>query len=141
MPKRLNPNLAKIHYPYSVTEAAQIWGIHPHTIRAWIKAGLPTIDNAKPTLIHGAELGEYVREQNRKRKYPCEPYEIFCVKCKRPKTPAMSMVDFVPQMKGGGCITGLCPSCDGVINKFVKDKQLDQIRQNLDVSIRPIENT
>ena len=59
MPKRVNPNLAKIHRNYSVGEAAALLGVHKNTVRNWIKNGLPLCDDRRPALILGAELREF----------------------------------------------------------------------------------
>ena len=141
MPKRLNSNLAKIHRCYSVEEAAAIWGIHKQTVRNWIKAGLRTIDDSRPTLIHGSDLRQFVKDKNSRSKRPCVINEIYCVKCRKPQQPAMSMVDYVPSSDDRGCLTGLCQSCESVINRFVSAAQLNVIKQKLDVTIRPSKNT
>ena len=141
MPKRLNPNLAKIHRCYSVEEAAAIWGIHKQTVRNWIKAGLQTIDDSRPTLIHGNDLRQFVKDKNSRSKRPCAINEIYCVKCRKPQQPAMSMVDYVPSSDDRGCLTALCQSCESVINRFVSVAQLSIIKLKLDVSIRPDKNT
>ena len=141
MPKRLNPNLAKIHRCYSVVEAAEIWGLHRQTIRNWIKADLPVIDETRPALIHGAELREFVRDKNQRNKRPCAIDEIYCLKCRKAQIPAELMVDYTPSSSERGCLVAICPDCAGVINRFVSLTQLDEIRLKLDVTIRPIENT
>ncbi len=67
MPKRLNPNLAKIHYSYSVSEVAEVYQIHPHTVRNWINAGLPTVDEHRPVLIQGSMLRDYLTPAQSKK--------------------------------------------------------------------------
>lgn len=141
MPKRLNPNLAKIHRCYSVEEAAEIWVIHKQTVRNWIKSGLQTIDDSRPALIHGNDLRAFIKNKNSNNKRLCAIHEIYCVKCRKPQKPAMSMVDYIPSSDDRGCLTGLCQSCESVINRFVSAAQLSEIKQKLDVTIRPSKNT
>ena len=59
MPKRLNPNLAKMHRNYTVEEVASLFGVHKNSVRAWIKAGLPVCDARRPVLILGLDLRDY----------------------------------------------------------------------------------
>ncbi len=141
MAKRLNPNLSKMHYSYSVKEVGDLYNIHPHTVRNWIKKGLPVIDEQRPVLIHGLVLREFIRKQNTKQKHPCAINQIYCLACRKPQVPAGEMVDYVPSDERKGCLTGLCPVCDRVINKYFSFSNIDQIKQKLDVNIRPIKNT
>ena len=48
--KRINPRRAKKHRAYTVNEMAELHGVHKHTVRNWLKKGVPAIDGAKPTL-------------------------------------------------------------------------------------------
>ena len=54
--KRINPRLAKLHRSYSINELAMILGVHKHTVRGWIKAGLPKGDGTRPILICGSDF-------------------------------------------------------------------------------------
>ena len=141
MPKRLNPNLAKIHYSYSVSEVAETFQVHPHTVRNWIKAGLPTVDEHRPVLIQGSELREYLTKRNQSNKRPCAIDEIYCLKCRRPQKPAERMADYMPSDASKGCLTAICPVCECVINRFMGISTHEQVKQKVDVNIRPVENT
>lgn len=141
MPKRLNPNLAKTHYSYSVAEVAELFNVHPHTVRIWIKQGLVVIDKMRPVLIQGLALREFLKERNGKQKRPCAVNEIYCVSCRIPQVPAGDMVDYFPSDESKGCLTGLCPKCERVINRFASLSSIEQIKRKLDVNIRPIKNT
>lgn len=35
--KRINPRRAKKHRSFSVTELADVVGVHKHTVRGWLK--------------------------------------------------------------------------------------------------------
>jgi hypothetical protein len=60
--------LLKIHRNYTVGEVADILGTHKNTVRSWIKAGLSTIDNKRPTLILGHELIAFLQARRARRK-------------------------------------------------------------------------
>jgi hypothetical protein len=134
MGKRLNPNLAKIHRSYTVGEVADLFSIHKNTVRMWIKEGLPINDDKRPMLILGSALKLYLQSKRKRNKRKCQPFEIFCVRCRIPQIPAGNMVDFESTNGNHGCLIGLCPSCDGIINKFFKTAQLVQIQGKLDIT-------
>ncbi len=141
MPKRINPNLAKIHRSYLVGEASALLGVHSNTVRAWVKEGLPVNDNKRPMLILGCELREFLQQRNRKAKRPCKPNEMYCLKCRRPQKPMEGMVDYEPMNDTRGQLKGLCPSCGGIINRFATLQELSELGRFLDVSMRGRKNT
>jgi excisionase family DNA binding protein len=57
-----NPNhrLAKIHRSYTVEEVARLFGAHRNTVRAWLRAGLPALDQGRPTLIAVSALRAFL---------------------------------------------------------------------------------
>jgi len=131
--KRLNPNLAKIHRSYTVEEVAILLSVHKNTVRAWIKGGLMVNDDKKPTLILGSELRIYLQSKRSKNKHQCKPSEIYCVRCRSPQMPADAMVDYEPINDRSGRLIGICPTCDGIINKYVSIANLDQSKGKLDI--------
>ena len=141
MAKRYNPNLAKIHFTYSVNEVAELFSVHSHTVREWIKKGLPVMNETRPVLIQGAILREFISEQNKKQKRPCAENEMYCVSCREPKIPLGDMVDYEPRDEQKGCLVGLCPSCESSMNRFASLSSIERISKKLEVNIRPIKNT
>lgn len=134
MAKLQNPNRAKIHRSYSVEEIAMLYSVHKNTVRQWIKSGLPVIDQNRPILISGADLRLYWQNKRVSRKRQCQPYEIFCLRCRIPQRPAGNMADFELRNANIGRLIGLCPDCGGIINKFIKCTRLDAIRGQLDIT-------
>jgi hypothetical protein len=53
---RIDPRHVKIHFAYSVAEAAKVLGTHRNTIRLWIKQGLPVADDQRPVVMSGAVI-------------------------------------------------------------------------------------
>ena len=135
MPKRLNPNLAKIHRNYTVEEAATLYGVHRNSVRAWIKAGLPVCDARRPALILGADLRDYLKTRRQERKQRCKDDELFCLRCRAPRRSAEGMVDFIPVTVTTGRLSALCPECTGVMNRYISVRDLGRIRAKLDVRV------
>ncbi len=135
MAKQCNPNLVKINRSYTVEEAANVFPVHKNTIRSWIKNGLATCGDQKPLLIHGSDLKEFIQLKRNKNKQKCKPYEMFCFSCKSPKRPAGNMVDYEPMDASKGRLIGICSSCDGIINKYFNLANLDQISDELDITL------
>jgi hypothetical protein len=100
--RRSNHRLVKIHRSYTVEEVARLFGTHNNTVRAWVKAGLPTCDSKRPTLILGRELTAYLQARRTKNKRPCKPVEIYCVGCRAPKRPAGEMAEYQPTTATSG---------------------------------------
>ena len=135
MPKRLNPNLAKMHRNYTVEEVASLFGVHKNSVRAWIKAGLPVCDARRPVLILGLDLRDYLTGKRRERKRRCGADELYCLRCREPRSPAEGMVDYIPMTAATGRLNALCPVCTAVMNRYVGAKGLDKIRVKLDVRV------
>ncbi|MCU7931387.1 MAG: helix-turn-helix domain-containing protein [Candidatus Thiodiazotropha sp. (ex Codakia rugifera)] len=130
-----NPRLAKIHRNYTVEEVAILFSIHKNTVRTWVKQGLSTIDDRRPMLIHGRDLAEFIQAKRVKNKQSCKPGEIYCVRCRSPKTPAGDMADYESLTELQGNLVGICPSCSIMIYRRVNLTKLDQVRGQLDITM------
>jgi hypothetical protein len=129
-----NYRLVKIHRNYTVEEIALLFGKHKNTVRAWVKAGLPRCDSDRPILILGSELADYLKALRTKNKRPCLPGEIYCVRCRAPKRPALDMADYKPITDNFGNLEGICPDCNGMIYRRASLAKLPLIRGNLDIT-------
>ena len=130
-----NPCLAKIHRTYTVEEVASLYGVHRNTARAWVKEGLPTIDDKRPMLIRGRDLEVFLTARRVKNKRPCQPGEIYCMRCRMPKVPAGDMVDYKPISETRGNLIGICPDCETMMYRCISMTKLDQIRGQLDITL------
>ena len=134
--KRLyNPNLAKIHRNYSVEEVADLYGVFKGTVRVWIKAGLPTLNQKRPMLIKGSELAAYHRARRTKNKQTCKAGEMYCLKCRIPKKPDGNMVDLQTITEKIGNLVGICPTCYTIMNRRVNIAKLEQVRGEMDITM------
>lgn len=132
--RQANYRRVKIHRNYTVEEAARLFGNHKNTVRAWIKAGLPTCDQKRPTLILGRELSAFLQERQAKRKRPCRPGEIYCVRCRSPKKPAGNAVDYEPVTDKIGNLTAICPDCETLINQRVSAAKFGSVKAKMEIT-------
>jgi hypothetical protein len=134
--KRRHPNhrLVKIHRSYTVEEVAKLFDIHKNTVRRWVKDGLATIDDKRPMLILGHVLVAFLQARRAKNKQPCKPGELYCVRCRSPKSPAGDMAEYSPITEKVGNIIAICPDCEAFMNRRVSLAKIEQIRGNMDIS-------
>jgi len=132
--RRPNPRLAKIHRNYTVEEIACLFATHKNTVRAWVKAGLPTTDKKRPMLVLGRELAAFLQARQKKNKRPCQSGEIYCVRCRAPKGPAGDMAEYQPITATLGNLMGICPDCYSMIYRRANLANLSQIQGELIVT-------
>jgi excisionase family DNA binding protein len=126
--RRPNSRRVKTHRSYSVEEIASLLGAHKNTVRAWVKAGLPTIDGKRPMLISGADLADFLKARRAKNKQPCKPGELYCVRCRLPRIPAGGMADCWPVTETIGHLQAICPDRYCMMNRRVNMSKLGQVR-------------
>lgn len=141
MSRRYNPQLAKIHYSYTMSEAADVFKVHKNTIRAWMLDGLPFNDDSRPFLICGYELRNYLKRKYKKAKRPCKENEMYCLKCRQPQIALGNMVDYIPMSNDKGRLNALCDVCGRGMNRFVVLSKVKELQTIFEVSIREVNTT
>lgn len=133
--RHFNPRLAKLHRSYTVEEIASLYGVHRKTVREWIKRGLPTCDDRRPTLILGPDLFTFLQGQRAKNKRPCQPGEIYCFRCRAPRMPGAGMAEYRPETETLGMLSAICPGCAGMMYQRISLAKLERIRGQLDITM------
>jgi hypothetical protein len=136
MVKRLNPRHVKIHRSYTVEEVAHLFRVHKNTVRAWVKVGLQTIDERRPTLILGRVLARFLRERRQRTRQRCQPGQLYCVRCRAPKEPAARVAEYVPITPISGNLRGRCGDCGTVMWRRASLRSLTVIAGALDVAFQ-----
>ena len=132
--RRINPRLVKIHRSYSVEDIAHLYGVHKNTVRHWVKAGLPVLDDQRPMLFAGQELATFLQVRKNKNKRTCQPGELYCVRCRAPKKPAGGMADYLPQTETRGTLKALCPDCLCLMHRGTSSTTLELICSEISVT-------
>ena len=136
MARRYNLRRVKIHWSYSVSEAAKLLGVHKHTVSRWIERGLPLIESKRPFLIHGSDLRAFLTA-SQPRKQPCRAGETYCIRCRAPKRPAGGMVDYIPKTPTSGLLAGICPTCETLTYRVANVATLASVCGDLNVTRQP----
>jgi RNase P subunit RPR2 len=133
MSKRLYPH-RRVRYwqTYDVDDICALFsdlGIHPQTVRAWVKRGLKTTDKGKtPTLIYGNDLITYIKLQNSKSKCKTAFDEMFCVKCQDARNIFQRNVT-VKQKAKFLQVSGTCRECKTTMFQNYKMNDLPKIKR------------
>ena len=133
--KRINPRLAKKHRSFTVTELADLLDVHKHTVRSWLKKGLPAIDGAKPILILGSDFQAWWSHQRKAAKRPCQPGQMYCFKCREPKRPALGMVEYAATNAATGNLKAICETCGTMMHRRTRLADIAARMPDLDVQI------
>jgi hypothetical protein len=134
--RRRHPNhrLVKIHRAYTVEDIARLFSVHKNTVRRWIKDGLPTIDDRRPMLILGPALAAFLQARRARRKQPCRPGQMYCVRCHAPKFPAAGMVEHRPLNGRVVNVRGICPDCGSMMHRCVSMAKIEQFVEKTDIT-------
>jgi hypothetical protein len=131
--RRPDRRRVKLLRSYTIDEVARTLEVHRNTVRHWIKAGLPVIDDKRPILILGSDLAEYLLRRREARRQPCRAGQMFCLKCRKPQEPAGQMADFVASSANSGALVGICPACNRLMYRRVSVARLSEVAGALDV--------
>jgi excisionase family DNA binding protein len=133
MIKRKGPHTIKSARCYTMAEASECLGVSLNTIRNYLRDGLPILRAERPFLIPGAELKAWLATRKQRAKQPLKPEQMLCLRCKTPQTPLGGMVDCATLSSGKLQLTGLCPSCGGVIYRVASHRQLPDFARFFEV--------
>lgn len=133
MAKRYNPNKCKINRNYSISEIALLYQVHKSTVKAWLRRGLKRIDNQRPYIILGSDLKQFMKDLRGINKRPCELGEIFCMKCRMPRTPEQGSTVFEIETSRYGRIKANCNACNSAMNRYFRLADLATLQRHFAV--------
>ena len=112
-----NTRLIKRDYAYFISEIADLFHIHRNAVRRWIKAGLVTVDDRKPVLVHGGDLIGFLATRQSQRKQKCAADEFYCCRCRRPRHPLFHRVEVQIRNEARLNLSGVCDTCGARMNR------------------------
>jgi hypothetical protein len=119
---------------YNVREAAKVTDATAGTVRHWLRTGLQPVHDCYPTIIRGVDLIEFLKQRSVRRKRPCGPGRLFCLRCKEPRRPAFGEVEFWPDGPTLGSLRGLCPTCTTIMHRRTSVARITAAAADLRVS-------
>lgn len=117
--KKRKPDLRRIRptKTYTLPEIAEGLDRNIATVRRWLGAGLPALDERKPTLVAGDALRDWLKKEWSRRKRKCEPCELYCFKCRSPRLPKRGTVLIQDRNEKTVAISALCSECGSKMNQ------------------------
>jgi hypothetical protein len=131
--RRINPRCAKFHRSYTAHELAERLDVHKNTVRHWIKGGLPVVDGTRPVLILGSDFQAWWAKQRKAAKRPCQPGQMYCLKCRAPKVPALGMVEYAATNAATGNLKAICETCTTMMHRRTRLIDIAAVMPGLDV--------
>jgi hypothetical protein len=125
--RRYALNRIKTGISYDVAEIAKLFALHRNTIRQWLREGLETIDDRRPLLIHGAVLKAFLAARQRARKQVCGLGEVFCFKCRAPRTPYGGMADVAKHTAKIAKLGAICSICETEMHRTIRRADLGKL--------------
>lgn len=118
--KKQKPDLRRIRptKTYTIDQLANVVGKSAATLRRWIRAGLPVLDDARPTLIDGAEAKAWLRIWLERRKHACQLDQLYCCRCRRPRHPRPGSVLIAGNNEKTLTVKAVCADCGAGMRKL-----------------------
>lgn len=131
--RRVNPYRIKLHRSYSVQELAACCAVHKNTVRNWQQTGLEPIDKARPVLFHGESIRTFLMKRSDDRKSKCAPGQMYCLRCRVAREPALGMVDYIAFTATSGNLRAICGTCDAVMHRRARQDDLARVMPGIAV--------
>ena len=118
---------------YDPHEIAKLFGIHPNTVRHWLKDGLHAIDGRRPILVHGAMLRTFLSERQQARRHKCGLSEFFCFRCRVPRRAWGNVADVATYTEKIAKLTALCCVCETAMHRTIRRADIPKIGALIDL--------
>lgn len=132
MSRRLYPHRrVRYWYAYDIDDICALFsdfGLHPQTVRKWIKDGLKTIDAGKPALVYGYDLIAHLKKNNSANKCETAFGEMYCMGCQDARHIFRNKIS-VDQKAQFLKVQGVCRECKKPMYKSYKLSDFPALRK------------
>ena len=132
-----NGKLFKAKRAYSFAEIAEKLGTHDRTVQRWRKEGLKILeDHAKPFLVMGQDLRDFLKARRRSRKKPLKMGEFYCPRCREPRKSRPDRLTAQATQRRLGktyrqvLLRGVCELCGQPLLLFSSDRKAAEWTKN-----------
>ncbi len=132
-----NGRLFKAKRAYSFAEIAEKLNTHIRTIQIWKKEGMKILDDdAKPFLVMGYDLRDFLKARLKNRKRPLKIGEFYCPRCREPRGSQSGKLTVETTHRQLGrtykqvLLRGVCESCDQSLLLFSSDRKAAEWQEN-----------
>jgi len=129
--KRLYPHKRVRYWQiYDIDDMCTLFadlGLHPQTVRRWMKNGLKKTDNRKPALVYGNDLITYLKSNNSKNKCKTAFDQLYCTSCQDARHIFQNKIH-VEQKAQSLLVTGVCRTCKNKMRQFYKFTDICQLK-------------
>jgi len=106
---------------YDLRRLQKQFGIHPHTVRDWVKSGLPVLQK-RPIWLFSEDIRDFLIDRQRRNQIELSPTQFLCLKCRCGKSPRNKSV--YAEHKGLTLkMKAICETCNTLMNKAVSSKK------------------
>lgn len=109
---------------YTIAELAIVTNRTDATVHDWLKDGLPTIDDRKPTLIYGWQFREWMGRWWGARRRPTPFGQISCFGCQEARQPKLGEVVFEQLPAGAIRAKAVCSVCGSAMFRTISPSDL-----------------
>lgn len=141
-----NGRLFKAKRAYSFAEIAEKLNTHELTVQRWHRAGLKTLeDHARPFLVMGQDLRDFLKTRRQNRKKPLNIGEFYCPRCREPRRSRTDRLTAQATQRWLGktyqqvLLRGVCEVCGQALLLFSSDRKAAEWVKNGLIFTEPLE--
>ena len=122
--RRAQASKVKANRCYSYQDAADALDVSYVTVRSWVRQGLTVMADARPVLILGNDLKEFLTCRNARRRRSLASGELYCFTCKAARLPKDLIALYRPQSPRSGRLeptfAALCSNASDAVNASIR---------------------
>lgn len=119
---------------YKVREFAFAIDVSKATVRRWIRHGLPSLGSGPNRLIEGEKAKAWLKQQEAQRKKKCGHKQMYCMKCKLPRSPRYRSVGMQPQGPKRFAVSAKCAVCDTKMYRIFSAAQTPEFIEAIELN-------